>query len=153
VVTPGREACRDQRAVRDRSANEGPIGPQGPGAISLDGQVTPNTGDHLIRTVDGVSVILFCTTTPIHEIDLEVTKANPSDFFYGWGTRWEEGDSTPKRVEGIDTGLEEAGQVVTGLDVVAAATAPGQPVKQVSIDVNVILSSACNYHGVIIPSV
>lgn len=134
----------------------GPTGPQGPGAISISGQVDNNhfAGD-VIASVNDLDVILSCITGVAGGVTLAVRRTDPGAGFHAWGTRWN-GTGALERAPDTEAPGTIAAQALDGgaaveLDVIAAATPAGQPVRYTRFDLSAVRGTRCNYHGLITP--
>lgn len=129
---------------------KGDTGPQGPGAVSLDGQVELNDFDHqVVRTIDGIDVEVFCGKTG-DSVSIELKPVDASHSFYGFGT----GADLDRlfRVTSEGQGYISAGSASRiELYAVAHSTAAGEALKYTSFDLSVLRGSKCNFHGLIVP--
>jgi hypothetical protein len=126
---------------------KGDPGQQGPGALSLDGQVPANGAAAPIHTINGMTLEILCQ--PASGIDVYVKKVDSNDGFYGWGTKNEDG--TIAEVMPFPDKMQATGANRAQLAVVARSTGTGATVKWTRFDVLGIRGSACNYHALIIP--
>jgi hypothetical protein len=63
---------------------KGDLGPQGPGALSFDGQFPVDNVIHDIALTNGVLVQITCYTSG-NAVGLQVTAPDVAHSFYGWG--------------------------------------------------------------------
>jgi hypothetical protein len=124
---------------------QGIQGTQGPGAISFDRQFPADSTFHQVTTVNGLVLRASCSVIA-GDARVEITQ-----LFHGWGTKAEDGALSSASVSPSNF-IEAAGIDSADLDVVAISTAPVEPGKWTRIDANVIRGSACNFHGMVIPS-
>jgi hypothetical protein len=129
---------------------KGDTGPQGPGALSIDGQFPVDGAGHTIATINGMTVTIGCIGGGGGSVRLTVDAVDSDHSFYGWGTEALNGTLSP-----ISSGVDNIGDGGPGtniaLDVVAESTAAGQTVKWTRFDILLIRGTVCNYHALIIP--
>jgi hypothetical protein len=134
--------------------DNGDTGPRGPGTMSFDGQFENDANYHLITSVNGIDVKIYCANAGGTGVGLLIERVGSAAGIQGWGTLWAGGAIGRASVStmGDHTGfILDSGTTVADLDVIAKA--PGQGVKPgyTRIDLNGIQGGACNYHALVIP--
>jgi hypothetical protein len=133
---------------------KGDAGPQGPGALSFDGQFPADNTRRDIALVNGIRVAASCSTNS-NPLELQVTAVDVAQSFYAWGTDSIDGGSPTEVHLSSAPQVPQYIDVIAGnraeLDIVARATAPGAAVKWTRIDLLGIKGNSCNYHALIIP--
>jgi hypothetical protein len=132
---------------------KGDTGPQGPGALSFDGQILADGANPTIYSINGMTLAINCN--PAGGVDVSVYNNDDAHRnFYGWGTKIEDGtlsEATPIPPGG-PTSIRATGTSRAQLAIVASSTATGETVvKWTRFDVLGIRGSFCNYHALIIP--
>jgi hypothetical protein len=154
AATKGRQRRLVLAKRPDCKGPKGDTGPQGPGALSFDGQFPTDSARHQIALVNGVQVSIVCDPGN-NSIRADVGATDTAHSFYGWGTRSSDGGPPAPAGVASPAGVPAFMYVIGGnrveQDVVAHSTAPGDPVKWTRVDVLGIMGSMCNYHALIIP--
>ena len=129
---------------------KGDVGLAGPGAQSFDGQFVVDNQNRLVTTIGGMDLNVNCQVSGYAAIQISRTSADLNNIV-GWGTT---SDGTTMKLATPSSGdlyVTALGGTVT-MDVVAAATAPGAPVRFVRFDVRVVKGAVCSYHAMVTPS-
>lgn len=157
----GATGAKGEAGPRGAAGPQGPTGPsgstgpQGPGAISISGQVDNSIMDSVVAEINDMEVVVSCIEGAGGGVTLIVRRADPADGFHAWGTRWTPAGALQRAIDteapGLIAAQALAGGATAELDVVAAATPPGQPVRYTRFDLNLIRGGKCNYHGLITP--
>jgi hypothetical protein len=139
--------ARGPQGLAGQNGQDGKTGPQGPGAMPFDFQV-PADGTFVdVTDVNGIRLYVDCDTTfAVTEIHLAPHQGHT---LIGFGTKVENTTRT-------ELGAPTAGNFVikapnsVELDATVASTAT--PVKWTRFDLLLIRGTACNFHGLVIPS-
>jgi hypothetical protein len=126
---------------------QGDTGPQGPGALSFDGQFANDGFDHEIARVNNLRVEVNCTGSAI---TVFVANGSATAAFFAWGTAIEDGTLVPAPLL-TGSAIDGQGASRVELSVIAQATEPGQVSKWTRFDILGLRASKCNAHALIIP--
>jgi hypothetical protein len=133
---------------------KGDTGPRGPGSTSFDGQFPNDAQSHLITSINGIDVKIFCANAGGTGVGLSIERTDTAHDIYGWGTLSTGGAIGRASVTtlGDQKGfMLDSSTNTAELDVVAEGSGPGVAAGYARIDLNGIQGSACNYHALIIP--
>jgi hypothetical protein len=138
---PSDPACKGPR---------GDTGPQGPGAVSANGQFDRDNNFHDVATVDGVTLSIECDDpSSSSKVNFYVAPAASGDGLYGWGTSTDSGGIHAETFNGAG-GPGNFSPVQ--LDIVVTATHVGRAARYVRFDISGLSGTKCNYHALAIPS-
>jgi hypothetical protein len=133
---------------------KGDTGQRGPGTMSYDGQFENDSQSHLIASVNGVRITIYCANAGGTGVGLRIEREDTAHDLQGWGTLSTGGAVSRATVTtvGDEKGfMLDSGTTIADLDVVAKAPGPGVTPGYTRVDLNGIQGGACNYHALVIP--
>ena len=134
---------------------QGVQGQTGPGALSFDGPFPADLQQHVVTTINGMDVEVMCGVTPppanIPVVEINVVPSGAARVFYGFGTTTSDGGAPADASSDPSGGMTAGGNSVAKLDVVAEASAAGEPVKFTRFDLSAVRGSVCTVRGLVVP--